>query len=184
MGSVTFVTVRQRRFTDEPLHSVRSATGLTSRRWRRQKRRSRRGHLLYRLPSFFMCAGLCPCRTPRKMHLLSPRRDFETHPAVLKCHGAKSKGQFRLEPVAPYQSAVVFAVLVGQVGNGGRDAGAEELLPLVQVALVDFVEELVVSAHNNRGSSGLTGARGLSRKINNTEAGAAVFFFFSPPTPR
>lgn len=101
-----------------------------------------------------------------------------SRPIQLKCHSANSKGQCRLEPVAPYQSAVVFAVLVGQVGNGGRDAGAEELLPLVQVALVDFVEELLVSAHINRGSCGLTGALGLSRKINNVEPGAAVFFFF------
>lgn len=84
----------------------------------------------------------------------APRRERETHPAVLKCHGANCKGQFSLEPVAPYQSTVVFAVLVGQVGNGGCDAGAEKLLPLVQVALVDFVKELVVSVHINRGNSG------------------------------
>lgn len=41
---------------------------------------------------------------------------------------------------------MVFAVLGGQVGDGGGDAGAEQLLPLVQVALVDLVEELMVSA--------------------------------------
>lgn len=40
---------------------------------------------------------------------------------------------------------------------------------------MDFVEELVVSAHISRGSCGFTGARGLSRKINNTKADAAVF---------
>lgn len=47
----------------------------------------------------------------------------------------------------PYQSAVVFAVLVGQVSNGGCNARAEELLPLVKVALMDFFQELMVSAH-------------------------------------
>lgn len=82
----------------------------------------------------------------------------------LKCHLSNSKGQFRLELVVPYQSAVVFTVLVGQVCNGGRNAGAEELLPLVKVALMDFIKELMVSAHINRGSSELIQARGLSRK--------------------
>lgn len=128
-----------------------------------------------------MCTVSCPCSTPRKNTQPAPRRDPETHPAVLKCHGANSKGQVCLEPVAPYQRAVVFAVLVGQVGNGRRDAGAEEQLPLVQVALVDFVEELVVSAHISRGSSRFTEARGLSRKINNAKVRSCVLFFFFPP---
>lgn len=44
---------------------------------------------------------------------------------------------------------MVFAVLVGQVGNGGCNAGAEELLSLVKVALMDFIEELMISAHIN-----------------------------------
>lgn len=88
------------------------------------------------------------------------------------------KGQVRLELVTPYQSAVVFAVLVGQVGNGGRDAGAEQQLPLVQVALVDFVQELVVSAHISRGGgSEFSGARG---EIENAEAGAAVLLPSAP----
>lgn len=39
----------------------------------------------------------------------------------------------------PYQSTVVFAVLVGQVSNGGCDAGTEEQLSLVKVALMDLV---------------------------------------------
>lgn len=82
---------------------------------------------------------------------------------------------------------MVFAVLVGQVGNGGHDAGAEELLPLVQVALVDFFEELLVSAHINRGSPRLTGARRLSKEIYNTGRSFCVLFFgslFSPPVPK
>ena len=41
--------------------------------------------------------------------------------------------------VVSYQSAVVFAVLVGQVSNGGRNARPEELLPLVKIALMDFI---------------------------------------------
>lgn len=49
----------------------------------------------------------------------------------------------------PYQSAVVFAVLVGQVCNGGRNAGTEELLSLVKVALMDFIQELMVSVNIN-----------------------------------
>lgn len=57
----------------------------------------------------------------------------------LKCHLTKSKWQFRFEPAVPYQSAVVFDVLVGQVCNGGCNAGTEELLPLVKVALMDFI---------------------------------------------
>lgn len=57
----------------------------------------------------------------------------------LKCHLTKSKGQLRFEAVVPYQSAVVFAVLVGQVCNGGCNAGSEELLPLVKVALMDLI---------------------------------------------
>ncbi len=44
---------------------------------------------------------------------------------------------------------MVFAILVGQVHNGGCDAGAEELLSLVKVALMDFIEELMISAHIN-----------------------------------
>lgn len=93
----------------------------------------------------FSCAQAC-VRAAQHGAKNHHRRDRETRPPELKCHAAKSKGQVRLERVAPYQSAVVFAVLVGQVGNGGRDAGAEEQLPLVQVALVDFVQQLVVSA--------------------------------------
>lgn len=69
----------------------------------------------------------------------------------LKCHLTKFKGQLGFEPLVPYQSAVVFAVLVGQVCNGGCNAGTEELLPLVKVALMDFIEELMVSAHINNG---------------------------------
>lgn len=60
-------------------------------------------------------------------------------PCKLKCHLTTSKGQFCFEQVMPYQSTVVFAVLVGQLSNGGCDAGTEELLSLVQVALVDFI---------------------------------------------
>lgn len=56
------------------------------------------------------------------------------------------KGASALRAAVPYQGAVVFAVLVGQVCNGGWNAGTEELLPLVQVALMDFVQELMVSA--------------------------------------
>lgn len=67
----------------------------------------------------------------------------------LKCHLPKFKGQLGFEPLGPYQGAVVLAVLVGQVCNGGCNAGTEELLPLVKVALMDFIEELVVSAHIN-----------------------------------
>lgn len=44
---------------------------------------------------------------------------------------------------------MVFAVLVGEVSDGGCDAGTEEMLPLLKVALVDIVQELVVSAHIN-----------------------------------
>lgn len=50
-----------------------------------------------------------------------------------------SKGQLGFELVMPYQSTVVFAVLVGQLCNGGGDTGTEELLSLVEVALMDFV---------------------------------------------
>lgn len=69
----------------------------------------------------------------------------------LKCHLTKFKGQLGFEPLVPYQGAVVFAVLVGQVCNGGCNAGTEELFPLVKVALMDFIEELMVSAHINNG---------------------------------
>lgn len=69
----------------------------------------------------------------------------------LKCHLPKFKGQLGFEPLGPYQGAVVLAVLVGQVCNGGCNAGTEELLPLVEVALMDFIEELAVSAHINNG---------------------------------
>lgn len=80
----------------------------------------------------FSCAQVCiRAAHHRETHGPPPQRDRKTHPAVLKCHSANTKGQARLEPVVPYQSAVVFAVLVGQVGNGGRDAGAEEQFPLV-----------------------------------------------------
>ena len=53
----------------------------------------------------------------------------------------------------PYQSTVVSAVLVGQVSNGGCDAGTEQLLSLVKIALVDFIEKLIVSAHITRQTS-------------------------------
>lgn len=69
----------------------------------------------------------------------------------LKCHLTKFKGQLGFEPLMSYQGTVVFAVLVGQVCNGGCNAGTEELFPLVKVALVDFIEELMVSAHINNG---------------------------------
>lgn len=46
-----------------------------------------------------------------------------------------------------YQSTVVFAVLVGQVGNGGCNAGAEKLFSLVKIALVDFIKKLMISSH-------------------------------------
>lgn len=69
----------------------------------------------------------------------------------LKCHLTKFKGQLGFEPLVPYQGAVVFAVLVGQVCNGGCNAGTEELFPLVKVALMDFIEEPMVSAHINNG---------------------------------
>lgn len=57
------------------------------------------------------------------------------------------KGNSCFEPVVPHQSTVVFAVLIGQVSDGGCDAGAQELLSLVQVALVDLVQKLLVPAH-------------------------------------
>ena len=44
-----------------------------------------------------------------------------------------------------HQGAVVLAVLARQVGDGGGDAGAEKPLPLVQVALEDRLQEVVVS---------------------------------------
>lgn len=69
----------------------------------------------------------------------------------LKCHLTKFKGQLGFEPLVPYQGAVVFAVLVGQVCNGGCNARTEELFPLVKVALMDFIEELMVSAHISNG---------------------------------
>lgn len=69
----------------------------------------------------------------------------------LKCHLTKFKGKLGFEPLVSYQGAVVFAVLVGQVCNGGCNAGAEELFPLVKVALMDFIEEPMVSAHINNG---------------------------------
>lgn len=49
------------------------------------------------------------------------------------------KGSCSFELVMPYQGAVVFAVLVGQVSNGGCNAGTEELLSLVKIALMDFI---------------------------------------------
>lgn len=49
------------------------------------------------------------------------------------------KGSSCFELAMHYQSTVVFAVLVGQVSNGGCNAGTEELLSLVKVALVDFI---------------------------------------------
>lgn len=69
----------------------------------------------------------------------------------LKCHLTKFKGLLGFEPLVPYQSTVVFAILVGQVCNGGCNAGTEELLPLVKVTLMDFIEELVVSVNINNG---------------------------------
>lgn len=59
--------------------------------------------------------------------------------ASSKGHLTIFKGQFCFELAVPYQSAVVFAVLVGQVCNGGCNAGTEELLSLVVVALMDFI---------------------------------------------
>lgn len=88
-----------------------------------------------RLHSFIMCTGLCLYQTLQKIS----QRDHGCAFCKLKCHLTKSKGQFRFEPAVPYQSAVVFAVLVGQVCNGGCNAGTEELLPLVKVALMDFI---------------------------------------------
>lgn len=82
----------------------------------------------------------------------------------------KSEGQFCFEPVTPYQSTVVFAVLVGQVSNGGCNAGIEELLPLVKVALMDFIEELMVSAHIDIRRDKLTEARNRRKKKMNGKA--------------
>lgn len=48
-----------------------------------------------------------------------------------KCHLLYLKGSSHFELVMPYQSTVVFAVLVGQVSNGGCDAGTQELFSLV-----------------------------------------------------
>lgn len=60
------------------------------------------------------------------------------------------KGSSAPNKPAPYQSTVVFAVLFGQVSNGGCDAGTEEQLSLVKVALMDIIQQLMVSAHINR----------------------------------
>lgn len=46
----------------------------------------------------------------------------------------------------PHQGAVVFAVLLGQICDGGSNARSEELLSLVQVTLVDFIQKVMVSA--------------------------------------
>lgn len=56
----------------------------------------------------------------------------------LKCQ-LISKGQVCFKQGVPYQSTVVFDVLVGQVSNGGCNAGTEEQLSLVKVALMDFI---------------------------------------------
>lgn len=87
----------------------------------------------------------------------------------LKCHPNKSKGRFTpWERTVPYQGAVVFAVLVGQVCNGGWNAGTEELLPLVQVALMDFVKELMVSGHVRHEEARVHG-RGKKKPKKNEE---------------
>lgn len=97
-----------------------------------------------RLYSFIMCTALCRFQKHSRKHPIG------TILCILckrKCHLPISKRQFCFELVLPYQGAVVFAVLVGQVGNGGCNAGAEELLSLVKVALMNFIEELMISAH-------------------------------------
>ncbi len=87
------------------------------------------GCRLYTIPSYahLSCARLCVCT--------KLCRKFSQRGNAVQVLPAKSEGQ----PVMPYQSAVVFAVLVGQVSNGGCNAGIEELLPLVKVALMDFI---------------------------------------------
>lgn len=80
-----------------------------------------------------------------------PWREDGLHAVSSNVTLLKFKGQLGFEPLLPYQGAVVFAVLVGQVCNGGCNAGTEELFPLVKVALMDFIEELMVSAHINNG---------------------------------
>lgn len=93
-----------------------------------------------------MCTALCLHQNTPKNTPEGPYCAFFASPNVTLLY---LKGQFRFELVMPYQGAVVFAVLVGQVGNGGCNAGAEELLSLVKVALMDFIEELMISAHIN-----------------------------------
>lgn len=92
------------------------------------------------------CAQLCVCT--KHSRKISQRGPTLCILCELKCHlTAAKKGSSALNPVMPHQSAVVFAVLVGQVSNGGCNARTEELLPLVKVALMDFFQELMVSAH-------------------------------------
>lgn len=100
-----------------------------------------------RVYSFILCTALCLHQTLQKM----PPEGRWPACGELKCHLTKFKGQPGFEPLVPYQGAVVFAVLVGQVCNGGCNAGTEKLLSLVKVALMDFIEELMVSAHINKG---------------------------------
>lgn len=92
------------------------------------------GCLLYTVSDYthLSCAQLCVCT---KHYRKYPRG---TRLCILQAQMSPYK-IFHFEQAVPYQSAVVFDVLVCQVCNGGCNAGAEELLPLVKVALMDFI---------------------------------------------
>lgn len=48
-----------------------------------------------------------------------------------------------------HQSTVVFVVLAGQVSDGGGDTWTQQEFSLVQVTLVDFIQQLMVSGQDN-----------------------------------
>lgn len=101
----------------------------------------------HRLSSFIIGAALCLHQALQKM----PRSKDVPHAVSSNVTLLNLKGLLGFEPLVPYQSTVVFAILVGQVCNGGCNAGTEELLPLVKVTLMDFIQELVVSVNINNG---------------------------------
>lgn len=99
------------------------------------------------LCSFIMCTALCLQRTLPINFPEGPYWAFFVNPNVILQY---LKASPCFEAPITYQSTVVFAVLVGEVSNGGCDAGTQEMLSLLKVALVDIIQELVVSVHINR----------------------------------